>query len=84
MVSRPVVEVDKETGVETMKGSEARYSVPFFFGINYDADVEPLPEESVGKSTFENMKCGQYILARLQATSLDIKNGNRFYGDEKD
>jgi isopenicillin N synthase-like dioxygenase len=49
-------------------GTPARYSVPFFFSINYDADVEPLPERTVGKSQFKPMKAGEYVLERLKAT----------------
>ena len=67
VVSRPVKEV--VNGKEVLKGSEARYSVPFFFSINYDAEVEPLPESAVGVSNFQNMKAGEYILERLRATT---------------
>ncbi|KAJ9664733.1 hypothetical protein H2198_000079 [Neophaeococcomyces mojaviensis] len=68
VVSRPVVSVDAATGQEVTKGSEARYSVPFFFSINYDAEVEPLPVEAVGESRFVKMKAGEYVLERLRAT----------------
>lgn len=51
-----------------MVGSEARYSVPFFFSINYDADVEPLPEGAVGVSRVKNLRAGEYVLERLRAT----------------
>ena len=66
VVSRPV----KETvdGKESFAGSLERYSVPFFFSINYDADVQPLPESAVGVSKFQNMKAGEYVLERLRAT----------------
>ena len=38
-----------------------RYSVPFFFSINYDADVAPLPEKAVGKNgAYRSMKAGDY------------------------
>lgn len=63
VVSRPTKSKDG-----SMKGSEARYSVPFFFSINYDADVQPLPEHAVGPSKFQNMKAGEYVLERLRAT----------------
>lgn len=63
VVSRPV---KNENG--TLQGSDARYSVPFFFSINYDADVQPLPEHAVGVSKFQNMKAGEYVLERLRAT----------------
>ncbi|KAH6647004.1 hypothetical protein BKA67DRAFT_581259 [Truncatella angustata] len=66
VVSRPVREV--VDGHVVLKGSDARYSVPFFFSINYDADVEPLPEEAVGISKFQKMKAGEYVLERLRAT----------------
>jgi isopenicillin N synthase-like dioxygenase len=67
VVSRPVKRV--VDGKEEIKGSEARYSVPFFFSINYDADVEPLPEHAVGVSKFQKMKAGEYVLERLRATT---------------
>lgn len=63
VVSRPQKD---ENG--NLKGSESRYSVPFFFSINYDAEVKPLPEHSVGVSRFQNMNAGQYVLERLKAT----------------
>jgi len=63
VVSRPVKSEDG-----TIKGSESRYSVPFFFSINYDADVQPLPERAVGVGRFTNMKAGEYVLERLRAT----------------
>lgn len=67
VVSRPVKEVID--GQEVIKGSAARYSVPFFFSINYDAEVEPLPETVVGVSKFQKMKAGEYVLERLKATT---------------
>lgn len=54
--------------VMSKPGTPARYSVPFFFSINYDAEVEALPERIVGKSLFMPMKAGEYILERLKAT----------------
>ncbi|KAH8660619.1 hypothetical protein BX600DRAFT_514209 [Xylariales sp. PMI_506] len=66
VVSRPVRTIIGSH--EVLHGSEARYSVPFFFSINYDADVEPLPERSVGVSRFQKMNAGQYVLERLKAT----------------
>lgn len=63
VVSRPTKDSNG-----SLAGSEARYSVPFFFSINYDADVQPLPEHAVGPSRFQNMKAGEYILERLKAT----------------
>lgn len=65
VVSRPAA-VD-ENGNAT-GGSAARYSVPFFFSINYDAEVEWLPERVVGKSEFVKLKAGEYVLERLRAT----------------
>lgn len=54
--------------VMSKPGAPARYSVPFFFSINYDAEVGPLPERSVGRNVFRPMKAGQYVLERLRAT----------------
>jgi hypothetical protein len=54
--------------VVSKPGTPARYSVPFFFSINYDAEVEALPERTVGKSLFRPMKAGEYVLERLKAT----------------
>jgi isopenicillin N synthase-like dioxygenase len=50
-----------------------RYSVPFFFSINYDADVKPLPERAVGVSKFMPMRAGEYVLERLRATTRDAE-----------
>lgn len=56
--------------VVSKPGSGERYSVPFFFSINYDAHVEALPEDKVGgKSLYQPMKAGEYILERLRATT---------------
>ncbi len=54
--------------VMSKKGTPARYSVPLFFSINYDAEVESLPEKSVGRSKFKPLKAGEYVLERLRAT----------------
>ena len=54
--------------VVSKPGTGERYSVPFFFSINYDAEVKALPEELVGKSPFQPMKAGEYVLERLRAT----------------
>lgn len=55
--------------VVSKPGSSERYSVPFFFSINYDADVSPLPENAVGKNqNYRSMKAGEYVLERLRAT----------------
>ena len=56
--------------VVSKPGAGERYSVPFFFSINYDADVEALPEEVVGKSLYKPLKAGEYILERLRATKM--------------
>jgi isopenicillin N synthase-like dioxygenase len=56
--------------VMSKSGAPARYSVPFFFSINYDAEVGPLPERSVGRCVFKPMKAGQYVLERLRATKM--------------
>jgi isopenicillin N synthase-like dioxygenase len=55
--------------VVSRPGGGERYSVPFFFSINYDADVERLPGEVVGESKWERMKAGEYVLERLRATA---------------
>ncbi|KAL6245162.1 hypothetical protein RBB50_007937 [Rhinocladiella similis] len=54
--------------VVSKPGGGERYSVPYFFSINYDSEVLPLPEKSVGKSQFLPMKAGEYVLERLRAT----------------
>ncbi len=56
--------------VVSKPGTGERYSVPFFFSINYDADVEALPEAVVGKSLYKPMKAGEYVLERLRATTM--------------
>ena len=56
--------------VVSKPGTGERYSVPFFFSINYDADVEALPEEVVGKTAYRPMKAGEYVLERLRATTM--------------
>lgn len=54
--------------VVSKPGGGERYSVPYFFSINYDSEVTPLPERCVGKSQFQPMKAGEYVLERLRAT----------------
>lgn len=56
--------------VVSKPGTGERYSVPFFFSINYDSDVLPLPERCVGESRFLPLKAGEYVLERLRATQL--------------
>ena len=55
--------------VVTRPGMGERYSVPFFFSINYDGEVHPLPAKAVGSSKFKPMKAGEYVLERLRATA---------------
>ncbi|KIW75724.1 hypothetical protein Z517_10467 [Fonsecaea pedrosoi CBS 271.37] len=55
--------------VVSKPGTGERYSVPFFFSINYDAEVVPLPESVVGTSKWRPVKAGEYILERLRATT---------------
>jgi isopenicillin N synthase-like dioxygenase len=60
---------------------EGRYSVPFFFSIDYDADVEELPvkmlDEGEGEGIkYKPMRAGEYVLERLRATMvLEEENG---------
>ncbi|KIV85155.1 hypothetical protein PV11_00887 [Exophiala sideris] len=54
--------------VVSKPGGGERYSVPYFFSINYDSEVLPLPEECCGKSMYPPMKVGEYVLERLKAT----------------
>lgn len=63
------------------RGKEARYSVPFFFSVNYDTVVETLPtcmrEGEV--SEWKPIRAGEYILERLNATT---KDGVGFFRNE--
>ena len=56
--------------VVTRPGVGERYSVPLFFSINYDADVDRLPIELGGGDgrDYKPMKAGRYVLERLRAT----------------
>ena len=56
--------------VMSKPGTPARYSVPFFFSVNYDAEVEPLPERVVGVARYKPMKAGAYVLERLKVTKI--------------
>ncbi|TKA69215.1 hypothetical protein B0A55_07730 [Friedmanniomyces simplex] len=49
---------------------EERYSVPFFFSINYDQVVETLPScvSLENPSKYPPIKAGEYVLERLRAT----------------
>lgn len=55
------------------RSTQARYSVPFFFSVNYDTVVETLPtclqEGEVSK--WKPIRAGEYILERLNATTKD-------------
>ena len=61
--------------VVSRPGTGERYSVPFFFSVNYDADVETLPvgkrggEGAIkGQGRYRRMRAGEYVLERLRAT----------------
>ena len=62
--------------VVTRPGAGERYSVPFFYSVNYDADVGPLLggfEEGEGVETgkeYRAMRAGEYVLERLRATRV--------------
>jgi isopenicillin N synthase-like dioxygenase len=62
------------------RSTEARYSVPFFFSVNYDTVVETLPtclgEGEVSK--WKPIRAGEYILERLNSTT---KDGYGFVGN---
>jgi isopenicillin N synthase-like dioxygenase len=61
----------KPGGYKTEKG---RYSVPFFFSVNYDAEIEPLPGMAgkFGKGSGKmKMRAGEYVLKRILATRVD-------------
>lgn len=47
-----------------------RYSVPFFFSVNYDQKVSTLPTSATetGSSKAEEIQAGPWILERLRAT----------------
>lgn len=53
------------------RSAEARYSVPFFFSVNYDTVVETLPTclAEGEKSKWKPINAGKYILERLNATT---------------
>jgi isopenicillin N synthase-like dioxygenase len=53
------------------RSNEARYSVPFFFSVNYDTVIETLPT-CLGEgeeSKWKPIRAGEYILERLNATT---------------
>lgn len=55
------------------RSMEARYSVPFFFSVNYDTVVETLPTclKEGEKSKWKPIRAGEYILERLNSTTKD-------------
>ncbi|KAF1991217.1 Clavaminate synthase-like protein [Aulographum hederae CBS 113979] len=59
------------------RSQEERYSVPFFFSINYDAMVETLPTcvSDNNPAKFAPIKAGEYILERLNDATADGENG---------
>ncbi|KAF2826917.1 Clavaminate synthase-like protein [Ophiobolus disseminans] len=63
------------------RGTEARYSVPFFFSVNYDTVVETLPTclKDGEVSQWKPIRAGEYILERLNATT---KDGYGFVGND--
>lgn len=63
------------------RSTEARYSVPFFFSVNYDTLVETLPTclAEGEKSQWKPIRAGEYILERLNATT---KDGAGFFGND--
>ncbi|KAF7190182.1 2-oxoglutarate-Fe(II) type oxidoreductase hxnY [Pseudocercospora fuligena] len=52
---------------------DERYSVPFFFSINYDQMVETLPScvTPDNPSKYPPIRAGEYVLERLRATAKD-------------
>lgn len=68
------------------RSNKARYSVPFFFSINYEEVVETLGT-CLGEGEeplFRPIGAGEYILERLNATTKDGKGffGNGEVGEE--
>ncbi|PVH94088.1 Clavaminate synthase-like protein [Periconia macrospinosa] len=62
------------------RSNEVRYSVPFFFSINYEEVVETLPTclQEGEEPKYRPIGAGEYILERLNATT---KDGAGFYGN---
>ncbi|KAI4746048.1 Clavaminate synthase-like protein [Aureobasidium sp. EXF-12298] len=50
--------------------TQERYSVPFFFSINYDQEVESCVSDE-NPSKYPPIRAGEYILERLKATVKD-------------
>jgi isopenicillin N synthase-like dioxygenase len=63
------------------RGQETRYSVPFFFSVNYDEVVNTLETclQEGEVSRWKPIKAGEYILERLKTTT---KDGKGFEGNE--
>jgi isopenicillin N synthase-like dioxygenase len=55
------------------RSQEARYSVPFFFSVNYDTVIETLPTclKEGEESKWKPIRAGEYILGRLRDTTVD-------------
>lgn len=64
------------------RSQDVRYSVPFFFSINYEEVVETLPTclREGEKPKYPPIGAGEYILERLNATT---KDGAGFFGNEE-
>jgi len=64
------------------RSTQPRYSVPFFFSINYEEVVETLPTCLKDGETpkYKPIGAGEYILERLNATT----NGGEGFLDNKD
>ncbi|KAF1998156.1 Clavaminate synthase-like protein [Amniculicola lignicola CBS 123094] len=63
------------------RSAEERYSVPFFFSVNYDEVVDTL-ETCVSKERpkrYGPIRAGEYILERLNTTT---KGGKGYFGNE--
>ncbi|CAI6292288.1 unnamed protein product [Periconia digitata] len=63
------------------RSNEVRYSVPFFFSINYEEVVETLSTclKEGEKPQYPPIGAGEYILERLNATT---KDGAGFFGND--
>ena len=62
------------------RGPDERYSVPFFFSVNYDEVVETLPTcLGDGGKRYPPIRAGEYVLERLNAST---KDGKGYLGNE--
>ncbi|ETS84720.1 hypothetical protein PFICI_02745 [Pestalotiopsis fici W106-1] len=54
---------------------QERYSIPFFFGVNYDATVSTLDSclAEGEKSKYEPIQAGEYVWKRLSVSRVDQK-----------